>query len=316
MGKLKNTFSWSFSSAASFDECRRRRYWSKYGSWGGWEKNADEITKTAYRLNKMDNRWGLMGQAAENSVMRVLRQHQAGNPITADEAFELVARPFLREKWIQSKRGEWKTDPKNNCCIRGHYYHTIRNEKTVGEQLTRQIKNCLQNFIDFVLPRIENVKREQEIEIHTPDQGGDPENIVFEGIKMYTIPDYVYRIGSAFHIHDWKAGKIKEAHREQISIYALWANQKYGAQFKNTFLYIEYLNEPKVAAFQVTEADIEAIKTRIDGSAGEMSEYLVNGDRERNEALPKEEWDLALDPNACTFCNFYELCKEELTRNA
>ena len=44
--------------------------------WGGWEKNATPETKKAYQLNKMDNRWGLMGQAAENSVMRVLRQHQ------------------------------------------------------------------------------------------------------------------------------------------------------------------------------------------------------------------------------------------------
>ena len=28
--------------------------------WGGWERGADPITRQAYRLNKMTNRWGLI----------------------------------------------------------------------------------------------------------------------------------------------------------------------------------------------------------------------------------------------------------------
>ena len=47
-------------------------------------------------------------------------------------------------------------------------------------------------------------------------------------------------------------------------------------------------------------------------SVGEMTEYLVDHDRGKNEPLPKEEWELTLDPVNCSQCNFYELCKPEL----
>jgi len=310
--KLQNTFSWSFSAAADFDICRRRRYWSKYGMWGGWEKTASADQKKAYQLNKMNNRWGLMGQAAENAVMRVLRQHQAGAPISAEEAFETAARPFLRQKWTESRRGEWKTDPKGKCCLREHYYGTMGDEKEVAEQMTAQIKECIVHFVEKVLPRIQMVAREQELPVRTPDQGGDPEHITWSGVKLYVIPDYAYRIGGQFHIHDWKAGKVKEAHREQLGLYALWAREKFGARPEDIFLYVEYLHSGQVAPFQIAEADYELLKARIEGSVAEMTEYLVDFDRSKNIPLPKEEWELAGDPDACRQCNFFELCREEI----
>lgn len=284
--------------------------------WGGWERNADETTRAAYRLNKMTNRWGLMGVATENTIMRVLRQHQAGNPMTADEAYETVARPFLRKCWGESKREEWRKNPKQFCCLRGHYYNTIDDEKTAGAKITEQIKTCTQNFIDKVLPRIGNVTVEQELPVQTPEMGGDPENITWNGIKMYVIPDYAYRIGSAFHIHDWKAGKVKESHREQLGLYAIWAREKFRAKPEDTFLYVEYLHEGQVAPFQLQADAFLALENRIENSVAEMTEYLVDFDRERNEPLPKEEWELAADPAACRNCNFYELCKEELAAQA
>ena len=108
MAELKNTFSWSFSAAEDFEACRRRRYWSKYGMWGGWARNASPEQRAAYRLNKMDNRWGLMGQAAENAIMWVLREHQQGRAATAAAAWEKVARPFLTQKWSESAAGNWR----------------------------------------------------------------------------------------------------------------------------------------------------------------------------------------------------------------
>lgn len=280
--------------------------------WGGWEKNAPPETKKAYQLNKMDNRWGLMGVATENTIMRVLRQHQAGNPIDAETAFETVARPFLRQKWTESKRGEWKNNPKQFCCLREHYYGTMGDEKAVAEQMSGQIRNCIVNFIEKVLPRIGNVTREQELPVTTPDMGGDPENITWNGIKMYVIPDYAYRIGGQFHIHDWKAGKVKEAHREQLGLYALWAREKFRAKAADTFLYVEYLNEGQVAPFQLTAEDFQTLEKTVEESVAEMTEYLVDFDRAKNTPLPKEEWELAADPASCKNCNFYELCREEL----
>jgi CRISPR/Cas system-associated exonuclease Cas4 (RecB family) len=313
MGELKNTFSWSFSAAEDFEACRRRRYWSKYGMWGGWARNASAEQKTAYRLNKMDNRWGLMGQAAENAIMWVLKQHQQGNAVTAVEGWNKIARPFLTKKWNESNEGSWRNSPKQYCCLREHYYKTLEDENAAKKQVAAQVQNCIGNFSEKVLPRIGSIKPDQEFTIATPEQGGDVEHFIYEGVKIYSIPDYAYRIGEEVHIHDWKAGKIKaDQHRLQLSLYALWAMVKYDAALEKIFLYVEYLNEGQVLPFQISAEQMEETKALMSDSVGEMTEYLVDCDREKNEPLPKEEWELTFDRKNCTQCNFYELCKPEL----
>ena len=94
MGKLKNIFSWSFSAGEYFDQCRRRHYWKKYGSWGGWNATASPEIKKAYLLKNMNNRWGLMGQAAELAIMWMLKQYQDGNTVSTDQVWDQIARPF------------------------------------------------------------------------------------------------------------------------------------------------------------------------------------------------------------------------------
>ncbi len=315
MGQLKNTFSWSFSAAEDFEQCRRRRYWSKYGMWGGWARNATDVQKAAYRLCKIDNRWGLMGQAAENSIMWVLKQHQQGRAVTADDAWKAIARPFMTQKWNESLEGNWRSAPKQFCCLRDHYYGKLsgEEEKEAKRKLATQIQNCIQNFIDKVLPRIGEIRPAQEFSIATPETGGDVEHFIYEGVKIYSIPDYAYTIGDEVHIHDWKAGKIKaDQHKLQLSLYALWAIVKHGAALDKIFLYVEYLNEGQVLPFQISAEELEETKALMSDSVGEMTEYLVDCDREKNEPLPKEEWELTLDPVNCGQCNFYELCKPEL----
>lgn len=313
MGRLKSVFSWSFSAAEDFEQCRRRRYWSKYAMWGGWEAGASEVQKTAYRLNKMDNRWGLMGQAAERAIMWVLKEHQAGVRVSGEEAWRTVARPFLTQKWTESLEERWRENPKQFCCLREHYYERLEDDNAAKREIADQVKRCIDNFITIFLPRFEGVKAAQEIRIDTPDTPGDSEHFLYEGVKVYAIPDYVYRVGEQLHIHDWKAGRMKpEQHRLQLSTYALWAMVKYGAIPENIFLYVEYLNEGKVLPFQLRAEELEETKQFLSESVGEMSEYLVDFDRERNEALPKEEWELAPDPKQCLQCNFYELCQPEL----
>lgn len=313
MGRLKNSFSWSFSAAEDFEQCRRRRYWSKYAMWGGWEAGASEEQKTAYRLNKMDNRWGLMGQAAERAIMWALKEHQADRPVSAEAAWKTVARPFLTQKWNESLEGKWKQKPKQFCCLRGHYYARIEDDNQVKREIATQVQHCIENFIEKMLPRFAQIDAQQEFRIASPEISGDAEHFVYEGVKIYAIPDYAYRVGNQIHIHDWKAGKMKpEQHRLQLSIYALWAIVKQGAKPEDIFLYVEYLNEAKVLPMIFTEADLEETKAFIGESVGEMSEYLVDCDRAQNQALPKEEWELAIDPVSCGQCDFYELCQPEL----
>lgn len=316
MGELKNVFSWSFSAGDDFDQCRRRHYWKKYGSWGGWNKSASEDTKKAYMLKNMQNRWSLMGHAAEMSIMWMLKEHQKNNNVNSDDAWNQKARPFLTQRWNESTNGLWKQNPKKFCLLSEHYYDKQVDEKKVKQAIAQQIKNCIKQFEETILPRLSDIEINQEVKIITADMPGDVEHFTFEGVKIYAIPDYAYRIGDQIHIHDWKAGKVKiEQHRLQLSLYALWAVVKYQVKLENIFLYIEYLNEAKVFPFQINENDLENVKERVGESIGEMTEYLIEYDREENNPLPIEEWEITSDRSNCFFCNFKELCKTEFSDN-
>lgn len=311
--ELVNVFSWSFSAAEDFEDCRRKRYWGKYAMWGGWKETATPLQKAAYRLGKMDNRYSLLGNAVEESVMWVLRQKQAGVTATVDQAYETVTRAFLNKAWKESKTRMWQTDPRRHCNLREHYYGDLdpEAEKAVVTLIAEQTRRCIGNFIERVLPELEGVKPEQEVAIAKPG-AGDPESFSIENVKIYAIPDYVYRTGEAFRIHDWKAGKPKERHKDQLTIYGLWANVKHRVPPEQVRVYIEYLANGEVESKQLEARDLEDAKARIAESVADMAEYLADGDIRRNEPLPQEEWELAVSLDSCRTCNFYELCKPEM----
>ncbi len=313
MAELRNTFSWSFSAADDFAECRRRRYWAKYAMWGGWSPNAAAGQQAAYRLSKMENRHSLAGQAVELAARWILRQCQEGRQVGAEEAYEAEARNFLLRRWKESKSMAWRVNPKKYCCLHEHYFGFFANadEKDIVAQLREHIKRCISNFVTEVAPRLASVRPEQEIRI-AGVADGDPESFDFDGIKVYAIPDYVYRKGDVWHIHDWKAGHESDRHVEQMRLYGLWASLKHGVEPEHCQTHLEYLARGRTNSAKLGETDLEAAMNSIRTSVEEMSEYLLNSDRLRNEPLPMEEWELAATKAPCRFCNFLELCAPEL----
>ncbi|WFB35151.1 PD-(D/E)XK nuclease family protein [Kiritimatiellota bacterium B12222] len=312
MAKLINTFSWSHSAASDFVMCRRKRYWSKYGAWGGWERDATVECKTAYRLNKMTNRFCMYGIASEDAVMWMYRQHQQGKQVSVEEAFDTIAKPQLRKSWDESKNGVWRRVAKAGC-LHEHYYPQFcgLSDREIMQQIADVVKLCLKNFQEKVLPVLADVTPDMEIPIGVVGKG-DPEHFFFEGIKIYAIPDYVYVKDGVWHIIDWKSGGVKKEHVDQVALYALWAQEKHGISPDNVRLRLDYLQHGEHHSFQVSEEDLEGVKMRIHESVQDMTQYLVNEDISANQPYAKLEWDMCYEPQICQGCSFYELCHREL----
>jgi CRISPR/Cas system-associated exonuclease Cas4 (RecB family) len=312
MAKLQNVFSWSHSAATDFELCRRKRYWSKYGAWGGWERDASRECKTAYRLNKMDNRFSLQGVAVEDSVMWMLRQRQQGVNATEEQAFDTVARRLLRQGWDQSTQKVWRQNPKA-CCLHEHYYPRFhsKSERDMMIQIADNVKRCIHTFREQILPRLAHVTPDMEIPIQTVGKG-DPEHFMFEGVKIYAIPDYVYVEDGRWHILDWKSGGAKPEHAAQIGMYGLWASVKHGIAPEQIALSLEYLQSGESVEVPLTAFDLEQARERLRDSVQDMSQYLEGADIARNVPLDREEWDPCYDPDICSRCPFYELCAPEL----
>lgn len=314
MPPLKNTFSWSYSAASDFETCRRKRYWAKYRMWGGWGKNADSESRTAYRLCKMESRHTIKGVAVEDSIMWMLKQHQGGRSVTIEEAYEEIARPYLNRCWLESKKGNWREQPKQFVCLHEHYYPQFLHPDDADwpKAVAAEVKTCIENFHQQVLPRLRNVRPDQEVPVRTVSLGGDPESFEFEGIKVYAIPDYVHRDGETWHIHDWKSGRSTAGHSTQIAIYGLWAGVQHGVPPERIETHLEYLFPGQTASARLTQEDLDAVSQLIRDSVADMEDYLEEGDRKRNIPVGKDEWDMVAEASICRRCNFYELCRKEL----
>ena len=314
MGELINTFTWSFSADEAFNTCRRKRYWGKYEMWNGWSKSAPEIKRKAYMMTKIQNRYSIQGVAAEDSIMWVLKEFQKGNTPTAEEAYEAVAKPYLNKCWKESRDQLWRSSPKKCCNLQEHYYGSDDVSADWIKGTIETVKRCINNFIDQIYPRLSHVTIENEVHVDTVQNASEPEHFRYEGIKIYSIPDYVYKENGKLHIVDWKSGKMKPEHRYQLGIYGLWGCEVHGYKPEDIILSLEYLSLNERIELPFSDEYRQEILQVIGTSVGEMSEYLKDMDREKNIPIPREEWELAENTYVCKFCNFFELCKPELER--
>ena len=109
--EFKNDFSWSFSRDNAFNTCKRKYYYSYYGSWGGWNKDADELSKKLYMLNKMTSLPMLAGSKVHDEVERTLKVLRYGRKADMDKSKENVIKNINQSR-AQSKKKEWKENPK------------------------------------------------------------------------------------------------------------------------------------------------------------------------------------------------------------
>lgn len=313
MAELANIFSWSISARDDFAECRRRRYWAKYAMWNGWKEEAPAIQRTAYRLSKMENRFTLQGNAVERAVMWCLRRRQAGGEATADEAYAATAKPYLNRCWSESRQKLWQSNPKKYCCLHEHYYPGFYREpaEAMTARMIGHVRQCIGSFLEKVLPGLSAVRPEQELPVGTMETG-DPESFRLDDIKVYAIPDYVYRVDNRLHIHDWKAGQPRPAHQDQMAIYGLWANLKHRLPADQIRLHLEYLATGQTVSRDLKAEHLDDARRLVAESVAEMAEYLLGGDIRRNAPLPKEDWEMSADIGVCERCNFHELCRDEL----
>ena len=140
--EFKNQFSWSFSRHSAFNACKRKYYYSYYGSWGGWNKDADDLSRKLYMLNKMTSLPMLAGSIVHDEVEKILKTLRYGRNADQEKSKENVIKIF-KQAWSQSKNKEWEDNPKWKTNLFEHYY----DQKPSDQQLL-DIRDLMINSID------------------------------------------------------------------------------------------------------------------------------------------------------------------------
>lgn len=303
MPALENVFSWSKSRDEQFHECQRKYYYDKYASWGGWDVAAPRLTRMAYILKNLKNRWAWKGETVHHEIENVLKDLRAGREAPLETALARLTET-MRANYRSSKSKKYMDDPKRNLGLFEHEYDRCVTD-AIWKEFHDGSASCLRAFYNSALYG----------ELKSEDKSGwlvieDLEEFPFEGAKIYVKLDFARKKDGIIEIYDWKTGKDDSAAAGvQMGAYALYAMRKWNVPLESIRAYLFNLSVPSpVPSLQpLTEALLAETQRTMRDSIAAMRTLLANV--EKNIPLPVENFKYTDNTRLCDYCNFYKICE-------
>lgn len=304
---LENVFSWSKSRDEQFRECRRRYFYDKYLSWGGWDAAAPRLRRLAYVYKNLKNRWAWKGETVHHIIEDVLKSYRSGRPVPVEEAVHNMTEQ-MRAHYLASKARRYMDDPKRYPGLFEHEY-AVAVPDAKWKDIHATSVDCLRNFYNSELFR----------QLETEDKSSwllieDLEEFTYEQARIYVKLDFARRKGDTVEIYDWKTGKNDaQGARVQIGAYALYAMEKWGLPVDRVKAYLFNLSEKAPCAVEqrVDEPLLEETRVFMSRSIAMMRELL--DDPVRNVPKPEEQFAFTDNRDYCNRCNFYKICDKYIS---
>lgn len=299
MTTFKNEFSWSVSRDDIFRKCHRMYYFQYYGSWGGWEIDADDRTRMIYILKKLQNRQMWAGkkvhECIENTIKTIKDGHKSVNVgHSINKTLDTMRREFR-----SSKNKNYLADPKT-CALFEHEYDLACPE-TEWKSNADNVVECLKLFFNSdVYMEILKLTENQWLEMEQFPY------FYFNDVKIYAVLDLAFRRNDKIIIYDWKTGKEDaERDRFQLACYGLFAIQKWDIKPENVILIDYFLSNGKKNEFRFVDFESDQIQDYILNSIDEMKKMLE--DTEENIAR-EDNFPFTDNEQASRYCNYSKIC--------
>lgn len=296
---LKNEFSWSKSRHAKLEECPRQYYYQYYGSWGGWEWDADPAVRELYILKKLTTRPAWAGSTVHDAVKQVLTVlRDGGLPPDLPRVIDATHRR-MQAQFRESRDRLYRV--RKAFGLVEHEY-----EEPVSDQDWKDnweaVKACLEAFFGSRwLTLAASLPRERWLPI---DELG---SFRFEGTKIFAAPDFAYRTadGGAVVV-DWKTGQQRESDREQLLGYAMFARDTWDVPLEKLECRVVYLPSAAEDEVRVDAPEVEAFSARMRTSIERMKSLL---DDPAENTARLDRFPATGDERACRRCPFRRPCR-------
>ncbi len=300
VGRLENEFSWSKSRDELFRECRRKYYYDKYGSWGGWERGADGRTRALYVAKNLKSRHMWLGEVVHATVEEILTALRTGSRVGGERALaRLTGR--MRREFRESRDGRYREHPKRHLGLFEHEY-AVPLDDEIWFNLHEKARSCILHFLESdILRTIAAIPPENWLGIETLA------DITFEGDTVYLKMDYAARTAAGVVIVDWKTGEKPDVDSNvQLSCYGLYAVTVWDTAPNEVETVVYNLATRAENRRLLLPADIDWIKHYIRASIAAMKDLLV--DTKRNIAV-EEDFPFTDNELTCRWCNFRKWCR-------
>lgn len=300
-------FAWSASRQRTLDSCARRYYWDVYGAWNGWLEDAAPEARLAYRLKKLAKLDLAVGTAIHRRAFELTEAARAVEDLPSVDVLRRRCRDELGALYRTGLEA-FRADPKANPMLHSFYYGDAP-EKAVLDRVREKLDRCLPTLREMDLwSKI----RDWQVGVafaSDPDEFVEP-TLAIDATRIYATPDLVLEVEEepSFVVLDWKTGRPHDEHEQQMAVYGLFVQSRFGARAVGA--QIVYLLDGNSRRVELTSRVLDETKAWIRDSIGTMRGFVADVDLNRSE--PKEAFPLADNRWECKGCNFLELCREEL----
>lgn len=299
-------WSWSFSRQQMLTACPRRYYYNYYGSHNGWEAAASNEAALAYRLKKLSNLYLVLGDALHKSAYDLVQRLKEGRKLPDADVVEEEIRHHLRRVWKSSRdeRQSFLRRPNRVDMLHEFYY-----KRDVSEAVLERVNQRITEVSTaLVASDVWEQLALEGAEIIASEQF---DTFMIDQTPVYAVPDLLYKSATGeYRIVDWKTGEEVEDNQDQVALYALYTQRKYGARAEQITACLEYLSLGLQKELTFTTENLEDVEKHVRESVDKMRELLL--DPAQNIAGSKERFPLTDEKALCPWCNFYELCQEQL----
>lgn len=301
-------FSWSRSRAGTLAACARRYYYRYYGSWRGWEDDAGTEARRAYLLKQLTALSVELGRSVHRRAFEVgFRAAQGLEPPSLDELLQRT-RTELNEVVLSSRdRRSFEERPGQHDFLRSAWYGDGPDDERI-ERIRRRLEAShrrLRRHDAWSALRAGEIEAEY---LSDPEVVPDP-RVTVDGVPVYGEPDLVLRLGDGRGVVvDWKSGRERREDLWQLAVQGLWLEATTGDE--RCVGRVEYLAEDASHEVELGPRELEEARERVRESLEGMRE--LQEDPERNAPRPRDAFPLTEDRRRCRWCNFFELCEDEL----
>jgi len=306
---LTNDFTWSKSRHEKFSDCRRAYYLHYYGSWGGWENGASDEARQLFTLKRLANRFNWAGNVVHAQIRDVLRSIQAGRPVDAEATIHR-AHQLMRRDWAYSRSKSYWDEGKRRPEFTGLVEHEY-DEPIPAEEWRRNWETVEQGLRWFLgspwMDRARALPPHAWLEV---DEGAQKSNFDLEGVKVFAIPDFVFRDAAGqITVVDWKTGKMREGYADQVVGYALYLASRYRVPPEAVRCLLVFVNGGEEVEIRVDAATVERFRLHFEESVRAMQALLVNA--AGNVPGDPSDFPKTDDLMQCARCAFRRVCGRE-----
>ncbi len=260
----------------------------------------DHLRQNIIFLRQATNRFLLTGEVLHRAISAALEQFSPDAPARLADFINSAWEEFSRRvEFSRQKKFLYHDNRETDFTLLWETVYETPLTAALLAQCYQKLKTALRNF--WKLSRVESIRNLPEGAVLEKER---LDSSRFQGAKLWSKIDLLYREGGRYHLVDWKLSRFdRQADALQLAIYALRISEKHQLNGKSLELTNVYLLENEEVRYPAGAEMLSEARLYIENSLEMLAAAEKEWRRDGLLAFPAK-----FRPRSCRYCNFRNIC--------